>query len=324
MRWKYLETYLRQSLVGPLVPGAADIRIVAPTGTGQPAAYWEQQGMWSPDMLHKTVTNAYGECTSGRNDVVLLSPDNHSQVGTALTWAKNMTHLIGMGPSDMMLGQRPRLGHSTTIATFMTVSGYGNLLANFGINYGVANTDLCALHITGARNTLKNLRICPTFATAMDNAAFACLKIDESELTIKNCVIGTDATVQSAGALISFPTAGVAPRVVFDNCVLIMRSDNAAALFVKTAAGLGEGYIAFKNTQLINIGTALTYGIDGTGLGNCKMIFDANSFFVGVTDVVAAAAESSVLLAPSNLVINQVNTASVALYNGIACSPDVS
>ena len=325
MRWKYLETYLRQALVGPLVPGAADVRIVTPAGTGQPGAYWGQRGMWDPEMLHHTLPLAYNECISGRNDVVLVSPDNQSLVGTMLTWAKNMTHLIGMGPSDMMLGQRARLGHATTIATFMTLSGYGNLFANFGINYGVANTDLCALDITGARNTLKNMRVVPTYATAMDSASFALIKINNTEITFKNCVIGTDATLMSAGALISFPTAGVAPRVIFDNCLLIMRADATAPLFFKTAAGLGEGYIILKNTQCLNIGSsALAYAIDGAGLGNCKIMLDSNSFFGGCTEVVAVANEASVMLAPANMAINQVNTASVALFNGLAVNPDVS
>lgn len=301
--------------------GASEARIVANGSTNSPYQYWER---WAgPEYFHSSISTAYALCTGGRNEVLLITPDSHAQAA-ALTFSKNMVHVIGMY-GEAFQNHRSRVGHSVTVSPLVTVSGQGSTFANLYFPYGLANaTDLILLRVTGNRNTFKNCHFLPTNATPLDEAGFILIDLQAAETYFKNCYFGGDTVAWSAGTMVNFAASAEPPRVVFENCIFVMNSDAAGVTFLKTVAGLGRCTIVFKNCQLVNLGTALTLGIDGTGLGNAKMIFDYNSFFAGVTDVVTAAAEASVFCAPSNMAVNQVNTTSSKLFNMIATNPDVS
>ena len=82
------------------------------------------------------------------------------------------------------------------------------------------------------------------------------------------------------------------------------------------SAGAGNGFLIFKNCMFINLGTALTVGIDNTGVGTAmKFIQDVNTMWTGVTDIIAAASEASVLMGTGNYV-------AAATANGIATTFD--
>ena len=68
--------------------------------------------------------------------------------------------------------------------------------------------------------------------------------------------------------------------------------------------------------MFINLGTALTVGIDNTGVGTAmKFIQDVNTMWTGVTDIIAAASEASVIMGTGNYV-------AAATANGIATTFD--
>ena len=167
-------------------------------------------------------------------------------------------------------------------------------------------------------------------ATEAGTAAYKLLSLENSESYFKDCVIGIDTTPLTAAlTLCSFGAQADPPRVVFDNCLFLTcvnAAGGAGATFLKVVAGAGAGLALFRKCAFINIGSqAMTYGIDGTGLGNFKMAFDSDCYFAGCTDVVASTYEASVFLCPANTPINQVTGgASVALFNGLASKPDVS
>jgi hypothetical protein len=311
------------SLAGIGIVGAADIHLLT-TSAQAGDAYWEgvaRSPFYHPDT---DLTTAHALMTSGRNDVMLVTPDSHP-TAAAITWSKNMCHLVGMyGPA--MQNHRSRIGHSVTVSPLLTVSGSGNTIANLYFPYGLANaTDLNLLTVSGPRNSFINCHFLQTDPAPLDVSTFKLIDLQSSETYFKNCYFGGDTVAWTDGTMVNFGAQAAPPRVVFENCLFVMNADNAQVTFLKTVAGLGRCTIAFKNCQFLNLGTSLTYGIDGTGLGNAKMIFDNNSFFAGVTDVVAAAGESSVWLAPANTPINQATGgATVALFNGLANHPDVS
>jgi hypothetical protein len=301
--------------------GASDLRVVGRTSTSTPYAYWSQR---AGEFFHTSVATALGLCQGGRNEVVLVTPESHAQAA-ALTWSKSLTHLVGMyGPA--MQNHRSRIGHSVTVSPLLTVSGEGCTFANLYFPYGLANaTDLNLLKVTGNRNSFVNCHFLQTDATPLDEAGYKLIDLQAAETYFKNCYFGGDTVAWTNGTMVNFAASVDPPRVVFDNCLFVMNSDHAQVTFLKAVAGLGRCTIVFKGCQFLNLGTSLTYGIDGAGLGNAKMIFDNNSFFAGVDDVVAVANEASVWCAPANTPIAQVTGgASVALFNLIAGHPDVS
>lgn len=307
------------------IPGIADVHICADSDGGAPYQYWEQYCKGIQNFFHTDITTALGLMTSGRNDTLLLTPDNHTQAAS-VTWNKNMTHFVGMFPPAMM-NQRSRIGHSVTVDPLLTVSGYGNLLANLYFMYGLANaTDLTALVLSGERNSFFNCHVLPANATPLDEAGFDLVEVNCNESYFNNCFFGGDTVAWTNGDMLRlYGATDRSCRAVFDDCLFVMKADNAQVNFIETVAGMGAGIAFFRNCQFVNIGTSLTYAIDGAGLGNGQLYFDNRCSFAGVTDIVASGYENYVWFGGVNTPINQVTGgASVALFNGIACHPDVS
>jgi hypothetical protein len=285
-------------MAGFLIPGAAQRHVVTrSTNTDESFKYWSQNT--DPVFHHTSIATAHTACTSGRNDVVLLSADSHTTAAT-ITWSKNMTHLIGMyGPA--MMNMRTRIIHSVTLDPLFHVTGYGNTFANLYTSYAEtdAATDLTCLKVTGNRNTFVHCHWGgPMGATAADQAGFAMVRFAETsggdglEHYFKHCVIGIDTVAWSAGVM--FRTAGT-PRLVFEDCIFLMRSDAAGVQFFNGTAGDGAGFVLFKNCVGINLGTALTLAIGSTGLAAATDYIFSNSGFTGCNDVIAAADEAKAI-----------------------------
>jgi len=276
------------------VPGACHY---AAKGSGVPYGFLRDDRRIPSSRLHMSFPDAYDAAgrQNGNNNVIFLTPDNHTQAG-ALTLDKNLTHLVGMYP-EAFQNQRSRMGHAAvTVPSFLSVTGYGNLLKNLYFMYGGAfATDLNLLTDTGGRNTYMNCHFLIEHTTPVDQANFDLVRLGSNELYFKNCFFGNDTVAWTHGNMIEFQATTDPPRAVFENCIFLMNADNAQVTFLKAVAGLGRCLIMFKNCQFINMGTTLTLAIDGTGLGNGRMYFDQLCSFHGVTDVVAAAKEAYVL-----------------------------
>lgn len=277
---------------------AAEVHICTAT-SGANFSYWEQWSHGNQNHFHTDIETALALMTTGRNDVLLLSPDSHSQADS-ITWSSNMTHLLGMYPPSM-IGQRARIGHSANFTKLLDVTGYGNLFANIELQYGRGNAaNLIALQVTGNRNTFRNFYVGGPFnATEADQATFTLVKFSETsggdglEHYFKDCVIGGDTVAWTNGAMLK--TNGT-PRLVFENCLFLMNADNAQVRFLDGTAGDGAGFIVFKNCTFFNRGTSLLYAFGSTGLAAATDYRLDHSFITGADDVIAAANEGQVLV----------------------------
>jgi hypothetical protein len=307
-------------MAGFLIPGAATRRVVTTsTSSDETYKYWSQNT--DPTYHHTTITAAHAACTSGRNDVVLLSPNNHSQAAT-ITWSNNMNHLIGMyGPA--MMNMRTRIIHSVTVDPLLHVTGYGCTFANLYTSYAETDlaTDLTCLKVTGNRNSFVHCHWGgPMGATAADQAGFAMVRFAETsggdglEHYFRNCTIGIETIAWSAGTM--FRTAGT-PRLVFENCIFLMRSDANGVTFFDGTAGDGAGFVMLRNCTGINLGTALTVAIGSTGIASATDYILHNSGFTGATDLIAAADEAKAIM------IAQPNDATTGdLFAGLGIPAD--
>lgn len=311
---------IASSALGKLgIPGIADIHILTRSGAYAPYSYWEQWAHANNESFHTDIETALGKMTTGRNDVLLISPDSHSQADS-ITWSKNMTHLVGMYPPTM-ISQRSRIGHSANFDKLLDITGYGNLFANFELQYGrgsAANLTCC--QITGNRNTFKNVHFgAPFNATEADQATFKVIGIAETsggdglEHYFDHCTIGADTIAWTNGDMIKYSGT---PRMVFEDCQLIMRADNAQVTFMDGTAGDGAGFVIFKNCILHNFGTSLTVGFGSTGLAATTDILLAGSTTLGgATDVIAAADEAQVFI-PARVGVTE------DIYAGLSINPD--
>lgn len=277
------------------IPG--EIHYVA-LGSGVPYGFHRDNRRVPASRLHTTIGDAYDAAgrQNGNNNVVLVSPDSHSQAA-ALTFNKNMTHLIGMYPG-MLMNLRSRIGHSVTVSPLVTLSGYGNLLKNLYFMYGAAATDLIGMQITGERNMLENVHIGgPMAALQAAEATFTVLDlVGCSESYFKNCVFGTD-TIARAAANSVLRIGANAVRNVFENCTFLMHSSVGDSYFIEVVVGSTFSWTLFKNCQFITTyGTAATVGILNSSVAyGHKLLFDSRCAMFGATDAIAAAGEASVL-----------------------------
>lgn len=279
------------------IPGIADVHVCADADGGAPYQYWKDRCHGLQNAFHTDIETALSLCTSARNDVVLLTPDNHTQADS-ITWDKNMTHLVGMFPPAMM-NQRSRIGHSADFTPLIDVTGYGNLFANLYFMYGRGNAaNLTCLQVSGDRNSFINCHFLPGNATELDQGSFDLVRLNCGEVYFKKCVFGGDTLSWTNGDMIrTYGPTDRSCRPIFEDCLFIMKADNAQVNFIETVSGNGAALGVFRNCQFVNIGTNLTVGIDGTGLGNQKFFFDSQCIFVGVTDITTSGPDASVLCA---------------------------
>lgn len=287
-------------------------------GSGVPYGFWRDNRRIPASRLHTAIVNAYDAAgrQNGNNNVLVLSPDSHSQAA-ALTFNKNMTHLVGAYPASRM-NLRSRIGHSDDFDALLTLSGYGNLLQNLYFMHGRGSaTNLHCLEITGDRNTLKNVHLGgPMNATEAGTAGYSTLELTGGEeCYFKNCVFGTDTIARSAANCVLRIGAN-ATRAVFEDCIFVSRASAGTPYFIEVLVGTTDFWTLFKNCQFINTGTALTVGILNSSPAYAhKLLFDSKCGFFGVTDVIAEAGEGSVYFAGGNYVAD-------ATTLGLAVNPN--
>lgn len=299
------EFHMAQAANLGFIPGECHI---AALQSGTPYGFWRDDRRVPASRLHTTVVDAYSAAgvKNGNNNTIFLTPDSHSQTA-ALAFNKNMTHLVGMYP-EAFQNQRSRLTQAAVLASFVAVSGYGNLFKNLYFQYGevTSSSNLNCLTDTGGRNSYINCHFLIGDAAMLDSANFDLIRLGSNEIYFKNCFFGGDTVAMTNGNLVEFQASADPPRSVFENCIFLMYADAADPFFLKTVAGLGRCLIIFKGCQFINVGTTLNYGIDGTGLGNAKMVFDQNCSFHGVTAPIAAAHEADILVGAATYVASTV------------------
>jgi len=283
------------------VPGVS--RIIYCAKSGSETAKYRSGGIARWDHLVNTLTGAYNAAKTGRNDVILLSPDSHSQ-SSAFTWAKNMTHLVGAYPSDAITSHRSRIGHSANFTPFFTISGYGNLFKGIYWMHGRGSaTNTTGISITGNRNTFVNCHFGGPFNdTEASTEGYALVNVNAQEITFKNCVLGADTIDSTTTTVVKFGSDST--RVWFDNCYFLLRATGADPVFINTADGGGNRHYFFKECHFINFGTStMTLGIkddyagvEGTGV---KYHFTAGCSFTGVTDVCTTGRDEYIFVALS-------------------------
>lgn len=301
------------------LPGIAEVHMTLRSGAYEPYSYWQNKINTPQTSLHTDIETGLALMTPGRNDVMLLSPDSHSQADS-ITWDGNMTHLVGMYPPSMM-SQRSRIGHSANFDKLLDITGYGNLFANFELQYGRGNAaNLTCCQITGNRNSFYNVHFgAPFNTTEADQAAFKVIGMAETsggdglEHYFKNCTIGADTVAWTNGDMIKISGT---PRMIFEDCYLIMRADNNQVTFMDGTEGDGAGFVIFKNTSIMNFGTTLTLAFGSTGLAAATdIVLVGDSAILGATDVIAAADEAQVHI-PARVGVTE------DIYHGLMINPN--
>ena len=184
----------------------------------------------TPATAFKTLAAAQTAATAGQNDVVFLHAESNTAASTtdyqsaALTWAKDMVHLIGVNAGSFC-SPRSRVAPLSTAAVFanlFVLSANGCLIQGIEFYQGAGLTTLSAsstcVTVTGERNVFVGCAISGIGAAGLDYAGSNSLTINGGgENLFKNCYIGLDTVIRST-ATYEVLVTGTAARTVFDGC----------------------------------------------------------------------------------------------------------
>lgn len=244
--------------VFPSIPFGVDSKVyyVAPYRTQSNGASDNNDGL-TPRRALKTIfgTNgAYSKLRENKNDTIIwiTSGDSASEttedISSAATWAKDLTHLIGM--SMNRYGQRCRFNNSGTAVTpMLNITGSACTFMNFQAFCGGDSGNLVNVEHSGNHNYFENVHFAGMGdATAADTAGATSLKINGgTEGVFKNCIIGLDTIERDADSKGELWFDGGASRYIFEDCDIItyLSADNQSVTIEDGTAI--DRTIKFKN-----------------------------------------------------------------------------
>jgi hypothetical protein len=276
-----------------------------------------------------TLSKAQTLATADSNDVVYLISQSNTAANTtdyqssALAWAKDGVHLIGVN-SGNVLASRSRIAQlstATNVDDLFTVSADNCLIANIHVFHGVDDaTSKGAVLVSGQRNHFVNCHFAGIGHDTMDTADNYSLKVTGSENLFENCIIGLDTIARGTAATYEVIFSGAATRNVFRNCVFTTFAEDAAFVFVSIGSGGIDRYVLFDNCIFMNAtnstATTMTAGLTVNASAGGHVIVK-DGMLIGATDWTAADSTVVQLMCHQWDTTNDVNI-------GIAATVDVA
>lgn len=283
--------------------------------TGNRYGYLREKGV-PKGTLFTDFATAYAAMTTGRNDVLNISPDSHSQAATNTIANSN---LIFFGEhAGARLNHRSRIGHSANFSPMFTISGSANEFHNLYWMHGRGSaTNLQCLAISGDRNGFINCHIGgPMNATESAEATYKLINITGQENYFSKCVIGIDTITRSA-ANCMIETGSGSARNVFEDCVILSASSATSPFMLSIAAG-ADRYSIFRRCSFINFSAnwsnPLLYAVTKETTTDSFLIFE-DCWLYGISDWIAAARVAELWMS------GYTNTSNVV---GLAINPAAS
>jgi hypothetical protein len=239
-----------------------------------------------------TISAAYAKCVTGQHDVVIVLASTSAVNETAaITWSKNLTHLIGVG-ANTHAAQRTRIVcNATDLSPFITVSGYGCIFKNLYLWQGKDDVhSLINVSVTGNRNHFVNVHFAGGgHATQAIDGGMSLQISGGSENLFERCTVGVDTISTGTGmCALSFAATGGAARNVWRDCLFTLYSGHAGTIFVELLGNSGiDRYQIFERCQFINLSaTAMTeaFAVAAGFDPNNKRVLLKDCALIGATD----------------------------------------
>lgn len=241
----------------PLIPPGGNWYFVDGAGGSD-----TNEGDWDSPLA--TVSAAYAKTVTGNNDVVAAMASTAAiNEAAAITWSKNLTHLVGLG-APTHVAQRTRIVcNANDLSPFMTISGYGCIFSNLYVWQGRDDVhSLINVDVSGQRNLFWNVHFAGGGHASQAIDGGASLRISGgSENLFQRCTIGVDTVAAGTGmAGLLFAATGGAARNKFEACYFTLHAGHAGAIFVEALGNSGlDRYQVFEKCRFINLSaTAMT------------------------------------------------------------------
>jgi len=231
----------------------------------------------TPQTALATIEAAYNKCVADRHDtVVILSSGSSITISDQLSWAKDLTHLVGIAAPTP--NSRARI--TSTSVNPIALTADGCIFANFRVFQNSSNIASQAITIDGSRNYFFNVDLQgQAHATAAASSIAGSLHINGGEENrFERCTFGLDTVVKTAGSVLSFD--GGAARNEFIKCVFKSACETVGVAHVNfDDVSACDRYTLFEQCRFINFWTnhtdKLTEVFDiPSGMATCDFILD--------------------------------------------------
>jgi len=264
-------------------PGCGQIKYVVAAKTSS-NYYWDKlrtDGISDGDIF-TTVATAYAATTSGRNDVVAVTPGAYDET-SSITWANSNTHLVGLGSPNVM-GDYSEYNvviytDSTDNASTINMTGNNNQVINCTIqNAGNNAACLTAFTLNGYGNYFKNVSFQGVMTAGNDDtvaAASLYIAAGGSYPIFEDCYIGQNCWDVREGALsgvlrFTGTGAGGPYNGTFRRCRFLSRSDTATVAMVALPANYCmHGIWLFDNCTFENYANNWGTNLNQVFYDNC-------------------------------------------------------
>jgi hypothetical protein len=290
-----LQNYIGAALanLGICLPG--DIHVLVKSRTSSAGRIWSES--IPRDRCHTSIITAETiiDKDDGKNDVLLLTPEAHS-LAAGLDWSCNMSHIVG-GYDGGGFNNRCRIGMSTTFTPMITVSGYGNIIANVYSQHGTAVGDYVGWLISGIRNRFHRVHFGgPMNAAQGGDGSYIGVHITGTENYFYESHFGTNTIGRDEAS----PNVqlGAGTLTIFDHCHFHANLTDGDPLFLKVLNTSGYTMAWFIDCTFdafsSNYAVAMTKAIECTGGHSCRLIFTPGCVFDNVTALSDATDDSFV------------------------------
>jgi hypothetical protein len=249
----------------------------------------------NPADVYETLPAAYAACTGDRNDTIFAFPGTYTQTAK-ITWAKNSTHLIGVGSRNQRIpATAGTYGNVyfpcvTAMTEEFLITGHHCEFQNFSTYLSTA-TGEADIKVNGRNTTLKNIFM----KSGQDSTQIASavlgygLWCDGSAagycngLLVEGCHIGDPRnTVRTAGGMIYMvgnASGNAAMCYEFKDCFISGWSATAGVSAVYQSGNYStDRYVLWQDCTFYNfqtnLGTILTAGVfnDTSGTTHMNML----------------------------------------------------
>ena len=240
--------------------GKGEIRYVAATTDGS-YAYW--QSRVEESLLETSVSTAYDNMTTNRNDVLVIGSHAGNAITSMLDITKSRLHFVSSNPrSGIGMGARSRItmGSSTVAAdiALMKNTGIGNSFTN--VKWDSSSTEALSLYGIAEGGEYAIYNRCEMYkSTDLDETTAAEVLNNGDSAQWINCYIGSTANIVADAKIrpCMSVTATISGKKCRDNymenCVLARKAGGNEAVFIYGANATDvERMFVIKNTTFFN------------------------------------------------------------------------
>lgn len=243
-----------------------------------------------PSQAKASLAAAYALTRADKHDAVFfIGGDDADVPTTALAWANDFTHLIGLSGNIPGSGQRCRVEAQAgnDVTQVVTFSSKGCVIRNMQLtNLSDANVDSGSTVVSGDRNYFLNCFFAGMgHATPGARAGSYSLTLSGSENHFERCTIGLDTIVRAAANAELVVSGGARNR--FWDCDFTSQSSTAGKFAVQISNM--DRWIEFKDCLFHNFSTNwaqdLTNAFNVTASATHYIIMRGLCQFVGYTGI---------------------------------------